>query len=105
VVVVEIGVRATVENNLLFLNSPTQCVPPLLQPYMNRVRTVLVPEGQLPRPLMMADVTINVVNAILDKLQNKGNSEQDGADQPATAPQSDSEGEEKFKPESGVRPQ
>ena len=35
----------------------------------------------------------------------KRKSEQDGADQPATAPESKSEGNEKPKPESKVRPQ
>jgi hypothetical protein len=43
-------------------------------------------------------------DAIVEKLKNQGNSE-DGANQPATAPESKPEGEEKPKPESEVRPQ
>lgn len=55
-------------------------------------------------PFAIAKDGINLIGEF-EAVLRKPKAQQDGADQPATAPESKSEGEEKPKPESEVRPQ
>ena len=70
----------------------------LANPKINVRHTVEVPFFELGNQL-------NQMTGELDLRPQARKAEQDGADQPATAPESKSEGNEKPKPESEVRPQ
>lgn len=53
----------------------------------------------------MGSANIDVTELVIPKISGKNKAEQDGADQPATAPESKTEGEKKPQPESDGRPQ